>query len=57
MRKTLASYSKLGMRRMAKTHQKKRDTSYIDLTNLWKTNSTNQNKQYQALRDSDLYSD
>ena len=42
---------------MAKTHQKKRDTSFIDLTNLWKTNSEDQNKQYKALRDSDLFSD
>lgn len=58
MRKTLASYQKLGIRRMAKTSQPKRNSNYyLDLTNLWKTNSQDQNKQYQAIRDSELFSD
>lgn len=58
MRKTLATYSKLGMRRMAKTSGSKRLSGcYLDLTNLWRTNSSEQNKQYQAIRDSDLFSD
>jgi hypothetical protein len=39
-------------------HGSKRSTKfYLDLTNLWKTNSQDQNKQYQAIRDSDLFSD
>jgi hypothetical protein len=43
---------------MAKTRQTKRNTQmYLDLTNLWKTNSQDQTKQYQAIRDSELFSD
>ena len=59
MRKTLATYHKLGIRRMAKTSQTRRNSNnyYLDLTNLWKTNSQEQNKQYQAIKDSDLFSD
>lgn len=58
MRKTLANYQKLGIRRMAKTSQTRRNSNYyLDLTNLWRTNSQDQNKQYQAIRDSDLFSD
>lgn len=59
MRKTLANYEKIGVRRMARAeHPSKRNTKfYLDLTNLWRTNSQDQNKQYQAIRDSDLFSD
>ena len=58
MRKTLASYSKLGVRRLAKTQQSKRSSNfYLDLTNLWKTNSDDQTKQYKAFRDSGMFSD
>ena len=43
---------------MAKTRQTKRNSNcYLDLTNLWKTNSNEQNKQYKAIRDSDLFHD
>lgn len=59
MRKTLANYEKIGVRRMARAERfSKRNTKfYLDLTNLWRTNSQDQNKQYQAIRDSDLFSD
>lgn len=59
MRRTLANYEKIGVRRMARAeHPSKRNTKfYLDLTNLWRTNSQDQNKQYQAIRDSDLFSD
>ena len=39
MRKTLATYSKLGIRRLGKTKTKRNSNFYVDLTNLWKTNS------------------
>ncbi len=59
MRKTLASYEKIGVRRMARSdnHNKRSTKFYIDLTNLWRTNSQDQNKQYKAIRDSELFSD
>ena len=59
LRKTIANYQKLGVRRMAKAenHGKRSTNFYLDLTNVWNTKSNDQNKQYSAIRDSSLFSD
>ncbi len=58
-RKTLAAYQKIGLRRAAKAenHTKRATQLYLDLTNLWKTNNSEQSKQYKAIKDSSIFSD
>jgi hypothetical protein len=54
----LASYEKIGLRRVAKADRDKslEDSFYLDLTNLWQTKTRNQEHQYQAIKDSGVFS-
>lgn len=59
MRKILASYEKLGARRVARAHNlnHRQSNFYLDLTNIWRTKTPQQENQYQAIRDSELFSE
>ena len=55
--RSLQEYEKKGMLRVNKTERenKKKDDIYVDLKNVWHTNTRNQEKQYEAIRSSKLF--
>lgn len=58
LRKMLAVYEKLGLRRVARSDRQNLidEDFHIDLTNLWHTKTRAQEQQYTAIKDSGLFS-